>query len=891
MSDTSDEGITAAVRRVLSALGPMGEDELLGVLKAQGVDLGPDSEVVLAEVLDQDSEPFMPLVDRRWAWLPGLLEGRIFTHRLTEVEAAHDIIGSDPDLAPVAMLTEYQTYQRLCDGSPITAVCRLHDSDADVDEDDVLAGRGVPATALDTDAAWLVLPLGRLAALGVGAGDLVGLRVSAHGFELVAIHDEPAHCGIATALAGLLDQHPDRPEMLDVAVWAVCADDDDLFGEAALPLGELLCASELARDDEWVARAGFDFAAWRVAERVATIKERYELDDDEALAVLATVRLYEHTREAVEAVMMALDSGDEDDGPELADFVSQLPARLDPISQQAQEPDRGGKTVRAALELLADPAVAIAALAEIDFHPDRRSAIALGAFAESAEPLAARAARPALRWLRATAHERLGDIDEAEASLLAAESLDPSWPLTLMELARYASDRGDAQRGLSLLRRAGVPSDHQLVELLEHFRPAPRPGLGRNDRCWCGSGRKYKVCHLHREQLPLEERAAWLYQKAGSPVLLAGPHGRFSSLLIEAAAVRARSWDDPEAIARGLDDGLAFDVVLFEGGAFADFLATRGSLLPDDERLLAGQWLLVQRSVHEVIAVLPGQGFTLRDVRTGDVHQVRERAGSTRLKAGQLYCARVVPAGDTMQIFGGMEPVSLGERDALIALLDDDPDPVELVAALSRRFAPPVLQNTEGEALMMCDATLRVDDPVALAQALDDAYDRDDEQTDHTLVWYEHVITHGMQRIRAHLELCGDQLHVHANSEARFERVLETVRTLDPSVTVLHETREPAGDMPAIQQLAARTPATPAQALDPATDPEIAAALNEMAREYEKAWLDEPIPALAKHTPRQCADDPTRRPDLIRLLDSFPQDSDRPGAMSATRLRAALGLT
>lgn len=22
------------------------------------------------------------------------------------------------------------------------------------------------------------------------------------------------------------------------------------------------------------------------------------------------------------------------------------------------------------------------------------------------------------------------------------------------------------------------------------------PNLGRNDRCWCGSGRKYKACHL-----------------------------------------------------------------------------------------------------------------------------------------------------------------------------------------------------------------------------------------------------------------------------------------------------------------------------------------------------------------------------------------------------------
>jgi uncharacterized protein YecA (UPF0149 family) len=24
----------------------------------------------------------------------------------------------------------------------------------------------------------------------------------------------------------------------------------------------------------------------------------------------------------------------------------------------------------------------------------------------------------------------------------------------------------------------------------------PLPDLGRNDRCWCGSGRKYKACHM-----------------------------------------------------------------------------------------------------------------------------------------------------------------------------------------------------------------------------------------------------------------------------------------------------------------------------------------------------------------------------------------------------------
>ena len=73
-------------------------------------------------------------------------------------------------------------------------------------------------------------------------------------------------------------------------------------------------------------------------------------------------------------------------------------------------------------------------------------------------------------------------------------------------------------------------------------------------------------------------------------------------------------------------------------------------------------------------------------MRTGDVHDVQERTGSRQVKPGELYCARVVPAGDTMQIFGGVEPVAIGQRDALMRLLDEQPHPVALVGFLSGRF-------------------------------------------------------------------------------------------------------------------------------------------------------------------------------------------------------------
>jgi hypothetical protein len=198
---------------------------------------------------------------------------------------------------------------------------------------------------------------------------------------------------------------------------------------------------------------------------------------------------------------------------------------------------------------------------------------------------------------------------------------------------------------------------------------------------------------------------------------------------------------------------LVRDAVLFEGGAFAEFLAERGSLLPDDERLLAEQWLLADRSVDEVETVKVGAGLTARDLRTGDRTEVRERSGSRSLKAGMLICARIVAAGDTMQCFGAVEPVVLHERDELIKLLDSEPDSLQLVEFLSCRLAPPVLRTTEGEDVVFCEATLRSPDPTALTAALDDAYDRDEQDQR----WFEDVTTHAAQRIRATLTLDDDQ--------------------------------------------------------------------------------------------------------------------------------------
>jgi SEC-C motif len=838
-----------ALERILVEHGPLHKDGIALRLRDAGV---ADPDTVVRESLNEIWCPARELVDDRWAWLPSVLAGRVFTHRLGADEAAHDLLMVTPDLDPITALCDYEQYQRLADGSAAQLVVAGYDHE-------LLEQRDIPVEVADSSPVLLLEP-GTLEASGVVEGGLVGVRLTAQGLVVERV-TTVAHSAVGAQLAATLG---DEPEYVGAAVWTLCVEDPTAFTEPQPPLCEIVAEHGLAYRGEWLALGGFDFKRWDLERGCAQLAERHDLDPDDAFALYMLVKLYNHVR------LLLVVTADPDEPLEDA-----LAAARE--SAAGRELDRVADLVGEFGGALADPLLA-ELLVDETVGTDREGAAALGVFAELLEPKVPPTARVAFRWLRAAALERIGDIDAAERELLAAESMDVDWPLLLLDLARIASDRGDAERGLALLRRAGAEPDHPLLELLEWCRAEPRRDLGRNELCWCGSGRKYKKCHLGREELPLAARATWLYAKACQHALLSD----WDDLLIEVGCERCRynDDDDPDALA----DPLVMDAVLFEGGAFEEFLEVRGSLLPDDERLLAEQWLLVERSVFEVEQVQPRHGVTVRDMRTGDRHEVRERAASRQLKPGQLLCARVVPAGDTMQFFGGIEPVALHERDPLIDLLDNGPDAVELVAHLSRRFAPPTLTNTEGDPLVICEATVHFGHAAGIEAALDDTYDRVDG--DEPPRWYQHVTTGGKQRIRATLVLDGDTLLVEANSEKRMDDVLATLARLDPAMEVIDDSRYPLRDAREAAELAEQLPITGEDALGP----EMAAALAEFIRDCETKWLDEPIPALNGHTPRQAADDPTRRGDLIKLLDSFPASDAARGGMDADRLRAALGL-
>lgn len=172
------------------------------------------------------------LDDDRWVWLPALLAGRVFKHRVGANEAV------DPGGA-------------------------------------------------------LLLEPGTLAALGAAAGDLVGLRLTTAGLALERVGMPPsgADAGVGALLADTLDA--DEPRFFPEAVWTACVDDPALFAQPLAPLREIADHHGLAHRGDWLAPAGFDFDAWDLDRGCALLASRHDLDLDDAFALFMLIKLHE----------------------------------------------------------------------------------------------------------------------------------------------------------------------------------------------------------------------------------------------------------------------------------------------------------------------------------------------------------------------------------------------------------------------------------------------------------------------------------------------------------------------------------------------------------------------------------------------------------------------
>jgi hypothetical protein len=671
-------------------------------------------------------------------------------------------------------------------------------------------------------------PTGWLADLT--AGSLLAVRATEDGEVTIdALSTEPAApVGLVEALRGCYDaeiEEPGLPVDGEPLVAGLLSRDAATFAEPRPPLSELAEAAG-------VERRGGEFAhdpsIWMRGQEVERLSRMMDwLGPDARLGMDAFALLTEDARNPA-ALREALDLMDD---PEVLTVV------VDELVGPEEEPQQ----VRHLVEL-ADRLLTVAGQSV-------RAAVAASFAALAAE----RDRRPL----------------DAESHLRAAARLAPDWDFVVDRLAWYESDRGDAVAALALWDAIGTSPDVPEVAELRPFASAAPRDMGRNEPCWCGSGRKFKQCHRGRpERAPVPERIGWLVRKA---VTYVDRRGGLTSTVAPYLLARYPDPDDPDLDDAAGPDPLVVDVALFEGGLLERFIADRGPLLPEDELLLVQAWLLTERTVYEVTAVDAGRGVSVRDLRTGDRLEVRDRSFSEHTAVGQLVCARAVPDGTALQFVGAPFPVDPGTERHIVALLDEG-DGLGVLEWVADRAAGPQLVSADGDELMLCTAVVTV--PDGAAEVLDELL----EPTDTGWVWPA-AGDGDIVRMIASVGLDGNRLVASTITERRMDDLLALLDDALSDIEVVSETRErPDLNAPPLD---APAPAS----VDPA-------AIEDVLQQMERRWCDEPVPALDGLRPRDAVEDPTRRDDVARLIASFPKIDPASGAfgLRPDRLRELLGL-
>lgn len=619
------DALAQSARAVLVEQGSMTAGELTAVLSARGQDLGDEPvDVVEAALIDEPGMAF--LHDRRLCDLESLLDGLTVSRRLTDEEAVQGVVDVDPDLLPLLLLVELHSLP-LAGGGETSLLMRGRDADHCLADHQVMSG----------PPGWL----GRAA-----GGDLVVFRWQLGVLQVGRAAGEPgdpaeaAKC-LASAFAALTKEDA-ATESFDLVATAL-ADSPGLLHDLLPPLSEIYELAGLEVRDDWVGPAGQDWTppegplqrAWR---------RGLGLGEVEADAL----------RDALDVFWRFADTE-----PDARPALLEAAATVAPL-------------------LLLDGVAAAFAFSTVGMGCDPD---VLEAFAQAAARVERSAA--GAYYILSRCAERRDDVAAGEAQLAMALRADPDFVPALLDAAWYAEDRGDAARALGCLRRAGVDSGDIRLDRLEVFA-APGPAAARrNEPCPCGSGRKYKVCCLRHNGHPLRSRARWLLQKA---LEFLGRPGQRPMLLDIALARTAAGPDGPSWVSAALHDHLIRDLALFHAGVLERFLDVRGALLPADELALGRSWVGVPPSLYEVVDVQPGERLRLRDLRCGDLLDLAERLGSTKLQPGAVIFARVVPVEASHQLVHvTLVPPAL--HGSLAALLDTDPSPAEIAACFAASSA------------------------------------------------------------------------------------------------------------------------------------------------------------------------------------------------------------
>jgi hypothetical protein len=229
---------------------------------------------------------------------------------------------------------------------------------------------------------------------------------------------------------------------------------------------------------------------------------------------------------------------------------------------------------------------------------------------------------------------------------------------------------------------------------------------GRNDLCYCGSGKKYKQCHLKldqevEQQKRLQEQAAQFLRQ---DLIEYGQDERWETAVSTALP---HYWDNY------YDDSNSDEMSDYEVDRFYDWFMfdypIPADLLEDDEddaeaepitrfiqlyyvenyddlskpqQTVLESWLEAGAAGGYELVNYEGQTLQLRDFLTGEEVEVYEPTGRGQVSVGEIILARLVPVGQRLEFSTGAAYLPAGEigdigdklAAAKAAYLADHPD-------------------------------------------------------------------------------------------------------------------------------------------------------------------------------------------------------------------------
>ena len=183
---------------------------------------------------------------------------------------------------------------------------------------------------------------------------------------------------------------------------------------------------------------------------------------------------------------------------------------------------------------------------------------------------------------------------------------------------------------------------------------------GRNDPCYCGSGQKYKKCHMKEDQAAEKERS--LVQRAANYIrrdlLKFARDERFAEAFAAALPLywdglydhnNAEQMSQPEALR--FFDWFVFDYVLEDGSRLIERYADEQMEdLSTHQQKVAADWVEAGVGSLFELTAYEGQKLQLRDYFTDEAFEVYESGGRGNVEVGDLILTRLVPVANHLEL-------------------------------------------------------------------------------------------------------------------------------------------------------------------------------------------------------------------------------------------------